>query len=184
MLLASEITSALLLMFWLRTFLKLHGYSTGIGDFETHTHHEYLHAMQKAWARNDEIANPAYKSLHLLYLVLAPAFILVEAVLSGQNPVRKELARDATVLKPHMEHCGNSSSTRLACPCWSAIDIPHKKSASPFCACKWTEVFFFFTPGTVVIPVSMEGCRVGVLWVLQVPHPFWEWFRAQEPCLW
>jgi len=102
------------------------------------------------------------KSLHLLYLVLAPAYILVEAVLSHQNPVRKEHARNTTVLESQIEHCGEMSSTRLAFPGWSAPDVPHGKSASAFRSCEWTEVFFFFTPGRVVLPAWRGGRRVRV----------------------
>lgn len=79
-------------------------------------------------------------------------------MLHCQNCAGKELARDATVLKSQTEPCGNGSSTRQACPCWSATDIPHK-NVSLFSTGEWTEVFFFFTP---VMAVWMEGCRVGV----------------------
>lgn len=78
-----------------------------------------------------------------------------------QNHARKELAGDATVLKSQTEPCGNGSSTRQACPCWSDTDIPHK-NVSLFCTGEWTKVFFFFTPGRAVMAVWMEGCRVGV----------------------
>lgn len=46
------------------------------------------------------------KSLHLLYLVLVSAFILVEVVLSCQNLDRKELARTITALESQIQYCG------------------------------------------------------------------------------
>lgn len=87
---------------------------------------------------------------------------------------------DATVLKSQTEHSGNGSSTRLACPCWSATDIPYKKSASPSCTCEWQRCFSSWFLVELRCPCGWRA--VGLVWVL--PHPFWEWFRAQEPCLW
>lgn len=54
------------------------------------------------------------------------------------------------MLKHEISHCGETSSTRLAFPGRSDLDIPHGKSASAFCTREWIEVFFF-TPGRVVM---------------------------------